>query len=62
MSAQILEIASESAVDSAWNDYADEARRLITNPELISNRVFNESLARKHRAWLRLFYIQDAAP
>jgi hypothetical protein len=60
MNANVIPLASESAVDAAWNDYADEARKLITNPELLCDRGFNETLARKHRTWLQLFYIQEA--
>jgi hypothetical protein len=57
---QVIHLASESEVDRAWNEYADEARKLIPNPELLCDRAFNETLARKHRTWLQLFYIQDA--
>jgi hypothetical protein len=62
MSAQVIELASPTRVDLAWNEYAIEARRLVGNPELLADREFNEMLARKHKHWLRLFHMQDSAP
>jgi hypothetical protein len=60
MSAQVIHLASEDRVDAAWHEYAEEARKLVTNPQLLCDRDFNETLARKHKAWLQLFYIQEA--
>lgn len=59
MSAQIIELVSEDAVDKAWNAYAQEACKLVAEPSLIANRSFNEELARRHERWVRLFLIQD---
>lgn len=62
MSAQVIELVSVERVDEAWQSYASEARRLIDQPHLIADREFNERLARKHKAWLRLFYLQEREP
>lgn len=56
---QLIILASESAVDGAWTDYAREAARLADNPRLLCDRAFNEELTRRHERWRRLFLMQD---
>jgi hypothetical protein len=50
---QVLTLASEAAVDSAWHDYAREAARLADDPRLLCDRAFNEELTRRHEKWRR---------
>lgn len=59
MSSQVVQMVSESAVDEAWEQYAVLARQLRDNPDLLSDRAFNERLARAHEKWRRLFLIRD---
>lgn len=59
MSAEVIQIASDARVNEAWDAYAAEAVKLADDPALLINRAFNENLARLHRAWLRLFNMQD---
>jgi hypothetical protein len=59
MSAQILSLASEAAVDSAWQSYVEEAARLADDPRLLCDRAFNEELTRRHERWRRLFLMQE---
>jgi len=42
-------------VDAAWNRYADKAKQLEADPSLLSDRAFNEDLARLHERWRLLF-------
>jgi hypothetical protein len=60
MSAQIIPLVSEDAVNTSWEEYANTACRLILDPTLIADRAFNEELARKHSKWVRLFLRQEA--
>lgn len=61
MSAQILQLVSEAAVDLAWTEYAREAARLADNPRLLCDRAFNERLTRLYEKWRRLFLLQEAS-
>lgn len=42
-------------VDEAWNRYVDKARELENNHKLLTDRQFNEDLARLHERWRLLF-------
>lgn len=55
----VVPLASEQAVDQAWEVYREMAVRLMTDPQLRLDRSFNEELTRRHEKWKRLFLIQD---
>ena len=57
----IIELASESAVDAAWAAYSNKAVLLLDCPALLVDRQFNEELTRLHERWKKLFMIQEAA-
>lgn len=57
----IIELASEAAVNAAWNEYAALAVQLRDDPHLLVDREFNKQMARAHEKWRRLFLIQDRA-
>jgi hypothetical protein len=42
-------------VDKAWDAYAEKARQIENSPRLLSDRQFNEELARLHERWRKLF-------
>jgi hypothetical protein len=56
----VIELASESRVDDAWEAYAAKARQIADDPALLSDRAFNEDLAKLHEKWKRLFLMQEA--
>lgn len=60
MSADVIDLLAETTLDEAWAAYAKEARKLADKPKLLSDRAFNEKLARLHKRWLRLFHMQDS--
>lgn len=55
----VVELASESAVDAAWAEFSRLAARLPGHPELLSDRAFMEDLKRAERKWTRLFNMAD---
>jgi hypothetical protein len=57
---QVIQLANEAAVDTAWESYAQAAGRLADNPRLLTDRAFNEELARLHERWKRLFLVSEA--
>ena len=59
MTATIHPIVSQSAVDAAWNEYAVLAQQLADNHQLLSDRDYNERLARTHEKWRRLFLTDE---
>ncbi|MDB5584289.1 MAG: hypothetical protein JWR80_9465 [Bradyrhizobium sp.] len=59
--AQIIDLVSEQRVDQAWESYAEFARRLSDDHTLISDRGFNEEMARRHERWRKLFMMQEQA-
>jgi hypothetical protein len=56
---QVISLVSESTVDEAWNRYAEQAARLVANPELLTDRAFNEEITRLHERWRKLFLLQE---
>lgn len=60
MSAEVLILANDAAVDRAWQAYSALAVQLIGHPEKLSDRPFMESLKRAERKWTRLFNMQEA--
>lgn len=59
MSGNVIELADRATVDSAWESYAELARRIRDDQTLLFDRAFNEELARRHDRWRRLFLIGD---
>lgn len=57
----IIELASERAVDAAWAAYSNKAVLLLDQPSLLVDRQFNEELTRLHEHWKKLFMIQEAS-
>lgn len=55
----VIQLASEATVDSAWEAYAAMARRLSDDHTLLLDREFNQQLARSHEKWKRLFLMQE---
>ena len=57
--ATLLHLTEQSRVDEAWEAYASLARKIAEDASLLSDRSFNQDLARKHERWRRLFLIQE---
>ena len=55
----VIELASEAAVDAAWNAYAEFAVRIADNQALLWDREFNRELARRHERWKALFIMSE---
>lgn len=55
----VIELASPTAVDQAWNEYVVLALQLRQDHSLLSDRDFNQRMAKAHEKWRRLFLIQD---
>lgn len=51
----VIAFVSQDRIDAAWSDYAEQARKLRSNPSLLADRAFNERLTRLHERWRRLF-------
>jgi len=55
----VVVLASEKAVDEAWDGFSALAARLPDHPELLADRAFMESLTRAEARWKRLFLMQE---
>jgi hypothetical protein len=54
MSAQVIHLASEEAVDRAWEEYAGMAVQLYEDMRLMVDRDFQERLILARSKWLKL--------
>lgn len=61
MSAQIIPICDQSAVDFAWTEYAALAERAIAEPKLLTDRKFFEEFTRKEARFKQLFMARERA-
>lgn len=59
MSAQVVELASATAVEAAWEQHCAFARRLINDPKLLYDRPFMEAATRAEHRWKSLFMMQE---
>lgn len=52
---QVLELASPSAVNDAWNSYTEYAKALASDPSKLTDRAFHEEFQRRYMRWAKLF-------
>lgn len=55
----VLHLASQTAVDQAWERLCDHRRPLLANPRLILNREFVQTDIRLHAEFTRLLMALD---
>lgn len=56
MSADVIPIVRQEAVDAAWARFQAHSVQLVGNPRLYADRSFMEEMARREREWKRLFW------
>lgn len=59
MTAQVIHLASEEAVDRAWDEYCALVRQLTRDDSLRTNRAHNEKIIRAWNRWRDLFNMRD---
>lgn len=60
MTAQVIPIVSDDALDRAWAEYADYAREVVDDPRLLVDRKFFQEFTRRPNRWRRLFLVSEA--
>jgi hypothetical protein len=58
----VLHFKPASTVDEAWERYARVPRQMEDNPKLLSDRQFQEDMARAHKHWRTLFLAEEREP
>jgi hypothetical protein len=58
MSGSVIELITDAAVNEAWERYASLARRVGNDLSLLTDRPFQEELARRHDRFRRLYLLQ----
>ncbi len=57
---QVIELASASAVNDAWDAYTEYARELARNADRLTDRTFHEEFQRRYMRWAKLFRTSEA--
>jgi hypothetical protein len=55
----VIDLVSNSRVDSAWNDYVAMAKVLSEDGSKLTDRHFHEEFTRKYDRWRKLFLMQE---
>lgn len=55
----VIELGAPATVNAAWDAYAEQMRRAKSDPDLLLDRDFMESLKRAERRWTSLFLIGE---
>lgn len=56
MSADVIPLIRQEAIEAAWERYSDHVAESIDNRTLLNDRTYMERWARLEREWKRLFW------
>lgn len=59
MTAQVIELASDAAVDRAWDDYCQLIREMWADDSLRTNLAHNQQIVRAWNRWRDLFNMRE---